>query len=68
LTINSENNIFGRLTTAARHGVYTRLQAHPGAYARTRALLSRNPLPPGDLAILDVMEKHDRDLLNKRAA
>lgn len=37
------------------------------AYARARALVSRHPLPPGDLVALDLVEKRDRTFLLRRA-
>jgi cytochrome P450 len=43
------------------------LQKHPVAYARIRSVLSRHPLPPGDLVPLDLLEKADRDALRRRA-
>lgn len=38
------------------------------AYARARALVSRHPLPPGDLVELDLVEKRDRTFLLRRAS
>lgn len=43
------------------------LRRHPVAYARLRGALSRRPLPPGDYAALDSLEKADRDALRKRS-
>jgi cytochrome P450 len=45
-----------------------RLPRRSVAYARARALVSRHPLPPGDLVRLDVVEKNDRTFLLRRAA
>jgi cytochrome P450 len=47
--------------------LFDRLQKRPVAYARIRSALSRHPLPPGDLASLDLLEKSDRDALRRRA-
>jgi cytochrome P450 len=43
------------------------LPRHSVAYARARALVSRHPLPPGDLVALDLAEKRDRTFLLRRA-
>ncbi|MBL9166346.1 MAG: cytochrome P450 [Verrucomicrobiales bacterium] len=43
------------------------LRRYPKAYARVRETLSRHPLPPGDYAILDVLERTNRDALRLRA-
>lgn len=40
---------------------------YPVAWARVRGALSRHPLPPGDYAALDLLERADRDALRKRA-
>ena len=53
--------------TAAKQRLFEPLRRHPVAYARVRAALSRHPLPPGDYAALDALEKADRDALRKRA-
>lgn len=53
--------------TAAKQRLFEPLRRHPVAYARVRAALSRYPLPPGDYAALDALEKADRDALRKRA-
>ncbi len=44
-----------------------RLPRRSVAYARARALVSRHPLPPGDLVALDLAEKRDRTFLLHRA-
>ncbi|MBL9187584.1 MAG: cytochrome P450 [Opitutaceae bacterium] len=44
-----------------------RLPRRSVVYARARALISRHPLPPGDLVRLDVVEKQDRTFLLRRA-
>lgn len=51
----------------AKATLFDRLRAHPIAYARMRAALSRHPLPPGDYMALDLLEKSDRDALRERA-
>ena len=53
--------------TAAKQRLFEPLRRHPVAYARVRAALSRHPLPPGDYAALDALERADRDALRKRA-
>jgi cytochrome P450 len=52
---------------AARQRFHDHFRRHPVAYSRIRSALSRNPLPPGDYAALDELERADRDALRKRA-
>ena len=43
------------------------LRSRPAAFTRACGVLYRHPLPPGDLAALDVLEKTDRAALRHRA-
>ncbi|MBN8248385.1 MAG: cytochrome P450 [Verrucomicrobia bacterium] len=47
--------------------LWDRLPLSPAAYARARGLLSRHPLPPGDLVPLDEPERRNRDHLRQRS-
>lgn len=55
------------LRAALRPGLLKTCRRYPVALARLRGALSRQPLPPGDYAALDSMERADRDALRKRA-
>jgi len=55
------------LWAAAKRRLLEPVRRHPVAYARVRGALSRHPLPPGDYAALDSMERADRDALRKRS-
>lgn len=53
--------------SAARGRVLDGLRSRPAAFTRACGALYRHPLPPGDLAVLDVLEKADRAALRRRA-
>lgn len=52
---------------AAKRRLNKSLRRHSVSYARVRGALSRYPLPPGDYAALDSMERADRDALRKQS-
>jgi cytochrome P450 len=58
---------FAPWISAARNRVLDGLRSRPAAFVRACGVLSRHPLPPGDLAALDVLEKADRAALRHRA-
>ena len=57
-----------KIRAAGAQGLLNAYRRQPVAYARLRSALSRHPLPPGDYAALDTLEKADRDALRKRSA